>query len=293
MTIRTLLTGVACLGFMACAGAETAADDAPALTMADVTAAPEAWRTVAPENLVVFNTSKGRILIELLPEVAPNHDKQFRHYVKAGLYDGTVFHRVIKGFMAQGGDIEQMHGKDKMLEPVAAEFTFRRDPAAMPLDSVGPEDSAMAGFYNGIPINTVASFMAGLNMDGMVESWIPHCPGVLSSARTTDPNSANAQFFLISDEGQHLDKDYTAKGRVVVGLDVVKTIKLGPAPNGFPIANPDVLVSAKLASDLPEAERPVVHVQRMDTPEWQARLAAADKARTEICDIPQVAAVVE
>jgi peptidylprolyl isomerase len=278
---------------MACAGAETAADDAPALTLADVTASPDAWRTVAPENLVVFNTSKGRILIELLPEVAPNHDKHFRHYVQTGLYDGTVFHRVIKGFMAQGGDVEQTHGADKMLPPIDAEFTFRRDPAVMPLDSVGPADSAKAGFYNGIPINTVASFMAGLNMDGKVESWIPHCPGVLSSARTTDPNSANAQFFLISDEGQHLDKDYTAKGRVVVGLDIVKTIKLGPAPNGSPIANPDVLVSAKLVSDMPQADRPVVHVQRMDTPEWQARLAAADKARTEICDIPQVAAVVE
>lgn len=293
MTFRTLLTGLACLGFVACAGAETEAAETPKLTIDDVKAAPDAWRTVAAENLVIFNTSKGVIYIELLPEAAPAHDTQFRHYVTEGLYDGTVFHRVIKGFMAQGGDVEQKHGADVMLDPTEAEFTFRRDPAQMPLDYVGPADSAMAGFYNGIPVNTVAGFMAGLNMDGKVESWIPHCPGVLSTARTGDPNSGNAQFFLISDEGQHLDKDYTAKGRVVHGLDVVKAIKLGPAPNGFPIANPDVLISAKMAMQLPEGERPVVHVQRMDTPEWQARLEAADRDGTEICDIPQVAAVIE
>ena len=210
-----------------------------------------------------------------------------------GAYDGVEFHRVIEGFMAQGGDVAATHGPDKMLEPLEAEFTFRRNPAETPLDTVGPADSADAGLYFGFPMTTQPGFLAEMSKDGLVESWIPHCPGILSSARTDDVNSANAQFFLISDEGQHLDYKYTAKGRALTGLDVVQSIKLGPRPDGFPIANPDVVISASMAADLPEETRPKAYVQRTDTAEWQERLAEADAQRTQICDLPPVPAVVE
>ena len=261
-------------------------------TIADVEAAPDEWREVEPENLVIMETTKGRIILELLPEVAPAHVTQFQHYVREGLYDNTPFHRVIKDFMAQGGDVAAIHGEDKMLEPLEAEFTVRRAPAAFPIDAIGPDDSAKAGFYKGFPIRTQAQFLAEMSMDGLVETWIPHCPGVLSSARTDDPNSANAQFFLISKEGQHLDREYTAKGRVVQGLDVVLDIRLGPSPDGFPIANPDILQSAELVSDLNPEVRPRVFVQRTDSVAWQERRNAADQTRAKICDLPRVPAVV-
>ena len=293
MTIRTLLSGLACLGFVACAGAQTEEIKTPVFTMADVQAAPEEWRAVDPENLVIMQTSKGRIVIELLPEVAPEHVKRFREYLTDGLYDNTAFHRVIKGFMAQGGDVRATHGEEKLKGQLDAEFTIRRVPAELPIQSVGVPDNATSGLLKGIPIETQAQFLAEMSFDGMVESWVPHCPGVLSSARTDDPNSADAQFFLISEDGRHLDRKYTAKGRAIAGLDVIKNIKLGPTPNGFPISNPDVVTSARLASDIDEASRPIAYVQRTDTPVWQAKLAEADKQKLDICDLPPVPAVVQ
>lgn len=293
MTIRTLLSGIACLGFVACAGAQTEEVKAPVYTMADVEAAPDAWRAVDPENLVVMETSKGRIVIELLPEIAPEHVKRFREYATDGLYDNTAFHRVIKGFMAQGGDVRATHGAEKLKGPLDAEFTIRRVPANLPIDPVGPADNATSGLWNGMPIETQAQFLAEMSFDGMVESWIPHCPGVLSSARTSDPNSADAQFFLISEDGRHLDKKYTAKGRAIVGLDVIQSIKLGPSGDGYPISNPDVVTSAKLASQMDEANRIKAYVQRTNTPEWQAVLADADAKNLDICDLPPVPAVIQ
>lgn len=292
MTLRTLMSGLAVMGFVGCAGAQTDTIEAITYTMADVEAAPDTWRAVDPENLVIMETTKGQIMIELLPVVAPAHSAQFKAYVRAGLYDDTEFHRVIDGFMAQGGDVEAAHGADKMLNQMQAEFTFRRDPAEVTLDTIGPADSADAGLYLGFPMTTQPGFLAEMSKDGLVESWMPHCPGVLSTARTDDVNSGNAQFFLISDEGQHLDYKYTAKGRALTGLDVIKSIQLGPKPNGFPIANPDKVISATMAADLPESDRPQAFVQRTDTVDWQQALAEADGRRAQICDLPPVPAVV-
>ncbi len=291
MTLRTLMSGLAVMGFVACAGAQTETE--MTFTMADVEASPEAWRSVDPENLVVMDTSKGQIVIELLPVAAPAHVDQFKNYIRAGLYDGTEFHRVIKGFMAQGGDVLATHGEDKMLEPLSSEFFFRRNPAEVSIDTVGPADTADDGLYLGFPMKTQPGFLAEMSKDGLVESWIPHCPGVLSTARTDDPNSGNAQFFLISEDGRHLDYKYTAKGRALTGLDVIQAIKLGPTPDGYPIANPDVVLKVQVAADMAEADRPKAFVQRTDTTAWLARLDEADSQRTPICELPTVPVVVE
>ncbi len=292
MTLRTLLSGLVCMGFVACAGAQTDEAETTVYTIEDVEAVPEQWRLADPENLVVLTTSRGQIILELLPSMAPTHVSQFKTYVRAGLYDGTPFHRVIRGFMAQGGDVASMHGEDKMLGQMAGEFTIRRAPEAFSIDPVGPVDSATNGFHKGIPIQSVARFMAELSFDGLVETWIPHCEGVLSTARTDDKNSADAQFFLISDQARHLDRKYTAKGRVVIGLDVVKTIKLGPSPDGGPISNPDILLTAQVVADMPEEDRLQVYVQRTDTPDWTERLMAADRSGDDICDLPHVPAII-
>lgn len=293
MTWRTLVTGLACVGFVACAGAQSDLGEAPSATLADVQAAPENWRVVDLENVVIMDTSRGEIILELLPEIAPVHVEQFKTYVRAGLYDNTAFHRVIKGFMAQGGDVMSVHGPDAMLGPMQAEFTVRRAPANMPIDPIGPPDSATNGFYKGFPIQSVTQFMAEMSYDGMVKTWMPHCAGVLSTARTDIEDSADAQFFIISGDGRHLDKQYTAKGRVLSGMEVVLEIKLGPDPNGSPIANPDVLRAAKIAADLPVEEQPKIYVQKTNTPEWAALLNAADNSGGDICDLPSVPAVVE
>lgn len=293
MILRSLSCAIASFAVIACAGAQDeAATKAKAPTIADVTANPDDWRVVDPDNLVIMDTSKGEIVLELLPELAPRHVERFQAYVKDGLYDQTVFHRVIKGFMAQGGDVRATHGAEKLKGPMEAEFVLDRVPADLPIQPIGPDDSAVGGLYKGFPVETVAQFMAEMTLSQTVESWIPHCAGVLSSARTTDENSADAQFFIITGDGRHLDRQYTAKGRVLVGLDVARAIKLGPEPDGFPIANPDVVRTARLASSLPEAERPVAYVQKTDNPDWTAKLDMADRLGNDVCTLPPVPAVI-
>lgn len=275
------------------ASAEDAAEAAPpaGMTLAQAKADPDNWRPVDPENLFIFDTTKGRVLIEAFPEIAPKHYEQFSTIIRSGDFDGTSFHRVIDDFMAQGGDIFALKGRDSGLPDLEGEFTFRRDPAAMPLEAtIGPEDTAKFGYIKGFPIGTQASFFAEMSVDGMVESYIPHCKGMVSTARTDDPNSANSQFFLMRGQAEHLDRKYTAWGRVVVGEDVVMAIKHGPDARDGHVDNPDILKSAKVAADLPEGERPEVWVERTDGPLFLAEMA--DKDDIDVCSLPSVPAVV-
>ena len=163
------------------------------MTVEQAKADPDNWRPVDPEKLFIFETTKGRVLIEAFPEIAPKHYEQFSAIIRSGDFDGTSFHRVIDDFMAQGGDIFALKGRDSGLPDLEGEFTFRRDPATMPLEAtIGPEDTAKFGYIKGFPIGTQASFFAEMSVDGMVESYIPHCKGMVSTARTDDPNSANS-----------------------------------------------------------------------------------------------------
>ncbi|MCA8903141.1 MAG: peptidylprolyl isomerase, partial [Hyphomonas sp.] len=193
----------------------------------------------------------------------------------------------------QGGDIFALHGRDSGLPDVEGEFTFRRDPLEMPLEAaIGPDDTAKFGYVKGFPIGTQASFFAEMSADEKVESYMPHCRGVVSTARTEDPNSANAQFFLMRYQADHLDKNYTAWGRVVEGEDVVLAIKSGPSATDGLVHNPDILKSAKIAADLPAAERPKVWVMRTDGPKFRESLAAQGEV-PHVCELTSVLTAVE
>ena len=131
--------------------------------------------------VITMNTGK-KIEIELYPEVAPITCENFEKLVNAGFYNGLIFHRVIKGFMIQGGC---------------------------------PEGTGMGG-----PGWTIkGEFKAN-----GVENNIKHTPGVISMARTNDPNSAGSQFFIMHQDAPHLDGSYAAFGKVVSGMDVVNEI---------------------------------------------------------------------
>lgn len=248
----------------------------------------ENWRLASPENLIEFETTKGTVLIEIFPTAAPAHADQFRALVRSGDYDGTLFHRVIDGFMAQGGDIFALHGRESGLPDVPGEFTFRRDPTASPMDPIGEPDIATIGYLNGFPIMGQAAWLGEMSKDGLVESYIPHCPGVVSTARTNDPDSANSQFFLMRGRADYLDRQYTAWGRILEGGDVVYAMETGEPP-----ARPDRLVTARLIADLPAEEQPTVFVQRTDGPSFQAVLeTAAANGVQDVCELPPVAAVI-
>jgi len=279
------------LSYMAFADTEASEPASATVTVAEAKADPANWRKVDPQNLFIFDTTKGRILIEAFPDVAPKHYAQFAAIIRSGDFDGTSFHRVIEGFMDQGGDIFALKGRESGLPDIPGEFTFRRDPVALPLDStIGPEDTAHFGYIKGFPVATQASFFAEMSVDGMVESFIPHCRGIVSTARTDDPNSANSQFFLMRDQAEHLDRKYTAWGRVVQGVDVVLAIKHGPDARDGLVDNPDILKTATVAADLPAAERPEVWVERTDGPLFRASIA--DKDDVDVCSLPPVPAVV-
>ena len=156
-------------------------------------------------NLVidVAGEANGRIVIDLLEDVAPQHVEQITALAEEGAYDGVVFHRVIEGFMAQTGDVE--FGKTGM-------------------------DMSMAGRGGSSRPDLPAEF-----------SDVPYDRGIVGMARSQNPNSGNSQFFIMFAEGHFLNGQYTVIGRVIEGMEVVDAIKRGEGPNGSVIGAPDVM----------------------------------------------------
>lgn len=281
-----LALGVTGTGFVAFAQEGGAATGVTTASQAQADTAN--WREIDPENLIIFETTKGRVLIEAYPDIAPKHVAQYKAIVRSGDYDGTAFHRVIDGFMAQGGDVVATHERPTGLPNIPAEFTFRRDPVAMPFDMIGDENISTDGYYKGLPIRTQSSWLAELNADGKVTSFVPHCKGVTSAARLgNDINSANAQFFLMRDRSDSLNEQYSPWGRIVDGQRAPNTMKVGDPQ----VVDPDMLNAAMIAADLPEDARPRVWVKRTDGPEFKAKII--NFGSKNVCDLPAVPSIVE
>ena len=149
-----------------------------------------------PENTLKLETTKGDVVIEMLPDLAPNHVARIKELVREGFYDGIVFHRVIDGFMAQTGC---------------------------------PRGTGTGGSGK----NLKAEFNAE-----------PHVRGTVSMARAASPDSGDSQFFICFDDARFLDKQYTAWGRVISGMENVDKIK-----RGEPVQDPDKIIKATMAAD--------------------------------------------
>jgi peptidylprolyl isomerase len=241
------------------------------------------WRTPDPDNVLVIDTNKGRIIVELSPEVAPQSADRLRSLARQHFYDGQSFFRVIDGFMDQTGDPLNTGEGGSKLANVPAEFTFRRD-SATPFSTVAQPDGESIGFIGVMPIASQPQALMSMTKDGKVAAWGLFCPGIVGMARAADPDSANSQFFLMREAYPKLEKQYTAAGRVIVGQDVVRAIKLGepPAP---PL---DKMITVRLESDMPPAERPTVKVLKTASAAFKA---IVDEARDDkgadfsICDV--------
>ena len=159
---------------------------------------------------MIMKLKDGDVELELYSDIAPNHVNRFKDLAKKGLYDGVVFHRVIEGFMAQSGDVKFGNSNSK-------DFNL-----------------SLAG--------TGGSDMPDLKSEF---SDIPHDRGVLSAARSADPNSANSQFFICFQPAPHLDRQYTVFGKVIKGMEFIDKIKKGDGPNGS-VKSPDKIISLKL-----------------------------------------------
>jgi peptidylprolyl isomerase len=270
--IRTVLlaaTALALATSVQAAAPKPAPAAAPALPPEPGAPADTDWRTPDPDNLLVIDTNKGRIIVELTPEVAPNHVARVKELARSGLYDNRTFFRVIDQFMAQTGDPKDdgTGGSDK--PNLAAEFTFRRG-AQTPFIPVADQTVAEVGFLGPLPVMTQSSMLMAMTADNKISGWALYCPGVAGAARDENPDSANSQFFLMRQAYPSLEKRYTAFGRVVSGLDVVRAIKVGE-----PVADPqDKMLKVQVLADMPAATRPKVRVIDPRSPWFKAEITS-------------------
>ncbi|MFN3229357.1 MAG: peptidylprolyl isomerase [Asticcacaulis sp.] len=246
--------------------------------MADLTG----YVAADPENTWVIDTSKGRVIVELRPDLAPLSVERIKKLTREKFYDGLKFHRVIDGFMAQTGDPLGTGEGQSSYEDVKGEFTLRRD-STFPMVRVAAPRGSVAGVVGITPVMTQPDALMAMTKDNKVHAWGLFCQGVAGMARAENPDSANSQFFLMRDTNPALDKRYTVFGRVISGLEVVRTLKVGE-----PVENPDIMVRARILADIPAAEAPKVMV--MDTRSLAFR-NLVDKMRKDrgadfsVCDI--------
>ena len=167
-------------------------------------------QSIAEENIMILKLKDGDVKIELFEDVAPNHVKRIKELANDGKYNNVVFHRVIDGFMAQTGDVKFGNSESK-------DFDLRR---------VG---------------------MGGSDLPDLKQEFssLPHDRGTLSMARSSDPNSANSQFFICFKPAPFLDRQYTVFGKVIEGMDLVDKIKRGDESNNGSVKDPDKIISFK------------------------------------------------
>ncbi|HZZ32980.1 MAG TPA: peptidylprolyl isomerase, partial [Phenylobacterium sp.] len=234
-------------------------------------------------DVLVIDTNKGRIIVEMTPEVAPKHVEQVRALAHETFYDGQRFFRVIDKFMDQTGD-PQNNGQGGSSKPnVPAEFTFRRG-ADLPFVMAADQTVAEIGFIKSLPVESQSMALSVMTKDQKVTAWGLYCPGVAGMARDDNPDSGNSQFFLMRYAYPSLERKYTAWGRVISGEDVVRAIKAGE-----PVEQPqDYMEHVRLLADLPEATRPKVRVVDTKGPWFKSeidRVRAAKGADFTACDV--------
>ena len=261
--------------------AKAPAPAAPAPAAAAPTAAD--WRVPDPNNVLVIDTNKGRVLVELVPEIAPLHVAQVRALAHENFYDGLKFFRVIENFMAQTGDPQNLGTGNSKKPNIPAEFLFRRG-ADTPFTLAADQTVAEVGFVKTVPVMSQSMMLAPMTRDQRVSAWGLFCQGVAGMARDENPDGANSQFFLMRGPYPALEKRYTAFGRVISGQSVVNAIKVGE-----PVAEPqDFMERVRVLADLPEKDRPKVRVIDTRGAWFKAevgRLRTAKGAEFSACDV--------
>ena len=159
---------------------------------------------------MILKLKTGDVKIELFDDVAPNHVERIKKLANDGSYDNVVFHRVIDGFMAQTGDVKFGNSESN-------DYDLKR------------------------------SGMGGSDLPDLQQEFssLPHDRGTLSMARSSDPNSANSQFFICFKPAPFLDKQYTVFGKVLEGMEYVDKIKRGDESNNGSVTEPDKIISFK------------------------------------------------
>ncbi len=234
------------------------------------------WRALDPENTLVIDTTKGRLIIEMRPDMAPKSIDRVKMLAREKVYDGLQFHRVIGNFVAQTGNPDNQDGGKTSYPNLAPEMTFKHRRKAIEAWASNASDGG-SGFLGSVPVQSTAIFA---DQQARV-AWGAHCAGVMGMGRDEPLDSANSEFYFMLAPVRRLDHTYSVMGRVVVGMDVLLSLQQGEPP-----AKPDLMQSVRLLADLPPAERPRVSVMT-----GKALSAVIDKIRHQkkadfsVCDV--------
>lgn len=285
--------GVRPAGAQAPSPVPTPAAPTTASVLAAATAAD--WRPLDPENTLYLELATGRVVIELAPAFAPNHAANVKALAREGYFDGLTVNRVQDNYVAQWGDANEGPTK-RAIKQAKATLSGEFDRAMgsdIPFTPSPDGDiyAAETGWSMGFP--AARDPKSG-------RTWLTYCYGALGTARGNDPDSGGGTqlFVIIGHSPRHLDRNYTAFGRVVKGIELLSTLPRGTGPLGF-YEKPEQRVAIKsmrVAADVPAAERTALQVLRTDTPAFtslvNARRTRSEESfkykvgRIEVCNVP-------
>ncbi|HWT14422.1 MAG TPA: peptidylprolyl isomerase [Patescibacteria group bacterium] len=288
------------LFLLALGAVATQAADAPTYrTVNEIIAAsaPADWRQPDPEHTLYLELPGGRVVIELAPWLAPNHDANIRALVRDGYFDGLAILRSQDNYVVQWGDPDaddpaRARPFKTAKAKVAGEFTVPWTDA-MPFTRI-PDDDGYA------PVVGVSDgFWVGRDPKAR-EIWMAHCYGSVGVARGNESDSGNgAQLYVVSGHApRHLDRNITLVGRVLSGLDLLSTMPRGAPPMGFydKAEQRTPIRAMRVAADVPAAERSALDVLRTDTATFGEIVEAKRNRRDpwtklpsghiELCNVP-------
>ncbi len=256
------------------------------LALSAAAQAGEVWKPADAENTLVIDTQKGRIFVELHPEIAPKAVERIKLLARRGTYDGLQFWRVVPGFVVQA-DPGNVEGGKTELPNLKPEFTFRLTDAIKHKVFAHPQGLS-EGLIGAMPYVSVAETATPKRADGSLYAWGSYCPGVMGMGRDAERDSANAEIFFMTGPYPAIDRDYTPVGRIIAGYDALTTL-----PEGEPPAHPDTITRVQVLADMKDA--PKVEVQDTQSPFFATVVERARKAKGadfSICDVPVASRIV-
>lgn len=244
------------------------------LLLLTAAAAPGGWRAPDPDRLLVIDTNRGRIVVEMEPRVAPKAVERVSLLARRGTYDGLLFHRVIDKFVAQTGNPNNRDGGGTELPDLKPEFWVPRAVAGQ-VTWLRTSRDGLDGMFASLPV--------AKGSDPVMPAWVAQCSGIVGMGRQSNPDTANSEIYITRTSVRGLDHDYTVFGRVLAGQNVVDALAIGEPP-----ARPDRMIRVRIAADLPAADRPRLEVMDVTSPQYRQWAKARRRfygPQLSICDL--------
>ena len=246
-----------------------AIEDRPTVAEILAEAPDDAWVSPRPEDTLYVETPQGRIVIALVPELAPAHAAQLRTLAREGYYDGLSFYRVPIGFVAQGGDVTGERDLGAAARTLPAEFETPL-PDGLTFTPLGMDDpyAPESGFIESLP---------AARDPETGTAWLAHCAGALAFGREEGRDTASTEIYITLQPQRYLDRNLTVVGRVVWGFEHVDAITRN-APGNFgtmaDLGEATPIVSVRLASDVPRVRRTEVELLDSASDTFRALIGA-------------------